>query len=336
MNRNIEITAANLRERIFNVAGGRGISELALEVFRFQYENCEVYHEFADALSRNQGNVRRLEDIPFIPVEFFKSREIICSGMKPLREFQSSGTSGSGPSRHLLADPSFYDISLLKGFATAYGNTSEFTFLALTPGPDSNPGSSLIYMISKLMQQNLNRPHGFFLNDPESLRLRLDDPAISSGKTILIGLTYALLDFADKYPGLYPGLIVLETGGMKGRRKEITRNELHERLTEAFSLTEIHSEYGMTELLSQAWSKQGGLFRSPPWMKILIRDVNDPFSFCLPGRSGGINIIDLANLYSCSFLATQDLGRIHDDGSFEVLGRFDSSDLRGCSLMIQE
>ena len=336
MNGEIEISAANLRERIFSMAGGCGFNELALDVYRFQYKNCIVYREFSDALSRNLVNVRQAEDIPFIPVEVFKSREIICSGMKALKEFRSSGTTASVRSRHLLADPAIYDDSLLKGFTLAYGDPAEYTFLSLTPKPGENKTSSLIYMINKLMQQNPHRLHGFFLHDFAGLRKRLDEPAPASRKTILIGLTYALLDFAEKFPGKYPGLIVMETGGMKGRRKEITRPELHDKLKVAFSQAEIHSEYGMTELLSQAWSNRSGLFSTPPWMKVLIREVNDPFSFCALGRSGGISIIDLANLYSCSFLATQDLGRVHDDGSFEVLGRFDSSDLRGCSLMIQE
>jgi len=325
-----------LAERIFTIGSRSEFCDLVMEFFRFQYKNCVVYREFADALSRNPGNVRQPEDIPFIPLEFYKSQEIICSGMKPVREFQSSGTTGSAPGRHLLANPLLYDSSLLKGFSHAYGDPAGYTFLSLTPRPDENPHSSLIYMISKLMQQNPILPHGFFLNDPESLLLHLTDPSVSSGKTILIGLTWALLDFGEKYPGDYPGLVVMETGGMKGRRKEITRAELHERLKEAFSSAGIHSEYGMTELLSQAWSKQEGIFRTPPWMKVMVREVNDPFCWCSPGRTGGISIIDLANVYSCSFIATQDLGRVREDGSFEVLGRFDSSDLRGCSLMIQE
>jgi hypothetical protein len=325
-----------LRERIFTAGNTTGFNELALEIFRFQYENCEVYREFADALSRIPGNVKKIEDIPFIPVEFYKSREVICSGMKPVREFRSSGTSGSIPGRHLLADQLLYNSSLLKGFEYAYGDPAGYTFLSLTPLPDENPHSSLIYMIGKLMQQNPGLPHGFFLKDARGLMQHLRGSDFSPGKTILIGLTWALLDFGEKYPGDYPGLVVIETGGMKGRRKEITRAELHQRLKETFNCAAIHSEYGMTELLSQAWSVQEGIFRTPPWMKVMVREVNDPFCWCSPGRTGGISIIDLANLYSCSFIASQDLGRMNEDLSFEVLGRFDSSDLRGCSLMIQE
>ena len=326
----------DLRQRIFELANDQDFQALAMEVFRFQYENVEVYREFAGMLNRHPGSVRSVEDIPFIPVEFFKSRDILCSGRKAVREFRSSGTTGSIPSRHLLADSGFYDTSLLKGFKNAYGDPSEYTFFALTPGPDEKPESSLIYMISKLMQQSPGKGHGFFLDDFETLKERLAASDRGKNKTMLIGLTYALLDFAEKFRGDYPGLIVTETGGMKGRKAEITRPELHRRLTDAFSSAVIHSEYGMTELLSQAWSKSGGLFRTPPWMKVLIREVNDPFAFCRPGRSGGISIIDLANLYSCSYIATQDLGRAFEDGSFEVLGRFDSSDMRGCSLMIQD
>jgi len=324
-----------LKERIF-VADPGGFTGLALEVFRFQYENCEVYREFADALSRKPDKVRRLEDIPFIPVEFFKSREIIRSGMQVAREFRSSGTTGSVPSRHLVGDTGLYDTSLLKGFSNSYGDPAGFTFLSLTPGPEENPSSSLIYMIGKLMQQNESLKHGFFLKDETGLGQHLSGASIASGKTILIGLAFALLDFAEKYPGDYPGLIVMETGGMKGRRREVTRAELHGRLKAAFGSAEIHSEYGMTELLSQAYSKNDGLFFTPPWMKILIREINDPFAYCPSGQTGGITVIDLANLYSCSFIATQDLGKVYVNGSFEVLGRFDSSDLRGCSLMLQE
>jgi len=336
VNHELEITSGNLRERIFNVADGAGFADLALDIYRFQYKNCEVYREFADALSRKPERVHQIEEIPFIPVELFKSREVICSGMNPLQEFRSSGTTGSVTSRHLLAHPAIYVTSLLKCFSRAYGEPSGYTFLALTPRPEENPFSSLIYMISKLMQQNEGLPHGFFLDAPEALRQRLNDLTAFSGRIILIGLTYALLDFAEKHSCDYPGMVVMETGGMKGRRKEITRPELHSRLREAFSSAEIHSEYGMTELLSQAYSREAGVFIPPPWMKVLVREVNDPFSYCQSGRSGGISIIDLANLYSCSFIATQDLGRVAEDGSFEVLGRFDASDLRGCSLMIQE
>ncbi len=330
------MSAESLRERIFTAADTEGFNELALDIFRFQYENCEVYREFADALSRKPENVKKLEGIPFIPVEFYKSREVICSGMKPVREFRSSGTSGSIPGRHLLADPLLYDSSLLKGFLYAYGDPARYTFLSLTPLPGENPHSSLIYMIARLMQQNPVLRHGFFLKDAGGLRQQLSGPGFIPGKTILIGLTWALLDFGEKYPGDYPGLVVIETGGMKGKRKEITRAELHQKLKQAFRGAAIHSEYGMTELLSQAWSVQEGVFRTPPWMKVMVREVNDPFCWCSPDRTGGISIVDLANLYSCSFIASQDLGRVNEDGSFEVLGRFDSSDLRGCSLMIQE
>jgi len=280
--------------------------------------------------------VKQLEDIPFLPVELFKSQEISCSGMPTVREFRSSGTTGSLASRHLLADLLLYDTSLLKGFSHFYGDPREYTFLSLTPAPEENPYSSLIYMITKLMQQNTTLRHGFFLHDEKGLRQRLQGSVKTPGNMILIGLSYALLDFAERNRGIYPGLVVIETGGMKGRRKEITKTELYERLKDGFISAGIHSEYGMTELLSQAYSKKDGLYLPPPWMKVLIREVNDPFAFCSYGRTGGISIIDLANLYSCSFIATQDLGRAFENGSFEVLGRFDSSDLRGCSLMIQD
>ena len=330
------MNSRKLTRRIFNIKDGKAFSRCALEVFRFQHEHCDVYRAFTEALSINPDRIAKPEDIPFVPIEFFKTREVICRGKEPLKVFHSSGTTSMSPSRHLVADPGMYEISLLKGFRHAYGNPSEYTFLALTPKPEDNPHSSLIYMIRILMQQNPGLTHGFYLDNQFGLMQRLRISSAHMEKTILIGLTYALLDFAEKYTGDYDRLIIVETGGMKGRRKEITREELHEKLQKGFSGAEIHSEYGMTELLSQAWSGSNGIFSCPPWMKILIREVNDPFTYTSYGRTGGINIIDLANLYSCSFIATEDLGKAYKDGRFEVLGRFDSSELRGCSLMIQE
>jgi hypothetical protein len=326
----------SLAGRIFSAGSGESFSDLALEVYRFQYEHCRVYREFADALYRDPIHVRHVEEIPFLPVEFFRSREVISEDLNPVAEFRSSGTTGTIPSRHLVADTSLYDASLSGSFRRFYGDPSAYTFLSLTPEPSHNSHSSLIRMIVRLMKESPGKHHGFFLKDHKSLSQRLIENCKKGEKTILIGLTYALLDFAEQHPGDFPGLILVETGGMKGRRREITRYELHEMLQHAFPSSAVHSEYGMTELLSQAWSGGDGLFNCPPWMKILVREVNDPLSYCQYGRTGGISVIDLANLYSCSFIATQDLGRLYEDGSFEVLGRFDSSDLRGCTLMLQD
>lgn len=325
-----------LSERIFKVRNEEGFNILALEVYAYQYEHCAVYREFSDALRRNPGNVRDLQDIPFLPIELFKTRKVVVKDLNPVKEFRSSGTTAALRSIHMVADMALYHESLLKGFELAYGHPSEFRFLALTPRPELNRHSSLIYMIEKLMEGSPDHGHGFFLDHPSRLDSTLRQTGTDSGRTMLIGLTYALLDFAEKHAGNYPGLIIVETGGMKGRRKEITRTELHDTLQSAFPASLIHSEYGMTELLSQAWSKSEGRFITPPWMKVLIREINDPFAYAREGRTGGISVIDLANLNSCSFIATQDLGRLLEGGGFEVLGRFDSSDLRGCSLMLQE
>jgi hypothetical protein len=328
--------SGKLAERIFNITGNEDFSGCAMEVFRFQHEHCEVYRAFTDALSVDPARITRPENIPFMPIEFFKTREVICRGEKALKVFHSSGTGDMSPSRHLIAAPVMYETSFLKGFRQVYGDPSAYTFLALTPRPEDNPYSSLIYMIRSLMQQNPGPAHGFYLDNQYGLMQQLSMSSARRSMTVLFGLTWALLDFAEKYPGDYSGLIIVETGGMKGRRREITREELHKKLQKGFSGAEIHSEYGMTELLSQAWSGPDGIFSFPPWMRILIREVNDPFTYTSYGRTGGINIIDLANLYSCSFLATEDLGRAREDGKFEVLGRFDSSELRGCSLMTEE
>jgi hypothetical protein len=236
-------------------------------------------------------------------------------------------------SRHPVVDLGMYRRSFSKGFAYFYGDPQDVQFLALTPNPEQAPDSSLVYMIEKLMDISTSPENGFFMANHSGLNARLRQRRARNKKVILIGLTYALVDFASKFPADYEPLIVVETGGMKGQRMEITRDELHSNLCTAFGVERIHSEYGMTELLSQAWSQGGGLFSTPPWMKVVIRDINDPLSLARPGTTGGINIIDLANAESCSFLATEDLGRMHESGQFEVLGRFDASDARGCSML---
>jgi len=320
--------------KIFTINSAEEFLQMTLEIFNYEYQNNNVYRAFADGLHINPGKIKEISDIPFLPVEFFKSHNILCSGREGLKIFYSSGTTGKERSKHVVSDLDLYDESLLRGFSRFFGSPSQYRFLSLTPRPGQNPDSSLIYMIQKLMDKSGGKNHGFFLDDFTSLHTVLNEPLKDGRINFLIGLTYALLDFAEKFSGVYTGLIVMETGGMKGRRIEITREELHGILCPAFGIPMIHSEYGMTELLSQAYSRGKGIFNTVPWMRILIREVTDPLSYRSFGKTGGINIIDLANIYSCPFIATQDLGRVFPDGSFEVLGRFDSGDIRGCSLMI--
>ncbi len=323
-----------LTENIFGISTPEEFNLAALELFRYQYESNDVYREFVDARRISHRSVARVEDIPFLPISFFKTRDVVCGNKPPQAVFRSSGTTGMVRSRHLVTDLALYRHSFIKGFTRLYGNPEEVQFLALTPTPEQAPDSSLVYMIQQLMDLSSSPENGFFLANHSGLHARLRQQRARGKKVIMIGLTYALLDFATNYPGDYVPVIVIETGGMKGKRKEITREELHGLLCPAFGVEQIHSEYGMTELLSQAWSMGDGRFSTPPWMKIMITDVNDPLTYVGTGKTGGISIIDLANRDSCSFIATEDLGRLHPDGQFEVLGRYDASDARGCSLMI--
>jgi hypothetical protein len=326
-------TAPVLPEEIFNVHPGQMFNDLCLKIFHFQYRQNRVYQQFCDHLERNPGNVNKPSEIPFLPIEFFKTHAVVCGEKKPDVVFSSSGTSGSQTSRHAVLSADLYDQSFLKGFTLAYGDPGQYCFLALLPSYLEREGSSLIYMVEKLMQISRHPLNGFFLYDHPKLGEALQHLRNQNQKTILFGVSYALIDFTQDFRIDFPELIVVETGGMKGRKKEMIREELHELLKAGFGVGQIHSEYGMTELLSQAWSAGDGHFSTPPWMKVLIRDVNDPMSYLMAGRTGGISIIDLANLYSCSFIATSDLGMIRPDATFEVLGRYDQSEIRGCNLM---
>jgi len=321
-------------EKIFGISGEREFDAFALQMFRHQYERNPVYRKFVDARKIKVETVVRVEEIPFLPVEFFKTRDVVCGNTPPQAIFRSSGTTGAERSRHLVIDLSVYRHSFVNGFKRFYGNPEDVQFLALTPTPEQAPDSSLVYMIQKLMDLSSSPENGFFMASHSGLNARLRQRRARDKKVMLIGLTYALLNFANKYPGDYSPLILVETGGMKGRRAEMTREELHALLCPAFGVEQVHSEYGMTELLTQAWSQGEGRFSAPPWMKIMISDANDPLSYVGTGETGGINIIDLANRDSCCFISTQDLGRLNHDGTFEVFGRFDASDARGCSLMI--
>jgi phenylacetate-coenzyme A ligase PaaK-like adenylate-forming protein len=323
-----------LRERIFSV-NENSFDLLALDVFRYQFSANPVYAAFCNGINRNPANVNSVAQIPFLPVEVFKSHDVYAASRKPGTVFTSSGTTGMITSRHPVADLSLYEESFLRGFRLFYGEPSGLVILALLPSYLEREGSSLVYMADRLIRESGRRESGFYLHDYEALAGTLKALEAAKQKTILLGVTYALLDLAEKFPVKLEHTVIMETGGMKGKRKEMIREELHGILTNAFGVKTIHSEYGMTELLSQAYSSGEGIFHCPPWMKILIREMNDPFSFAGKGQTGGVNIIDLANLYSCSFIATSDLGKQYEDGSFEILGRFDFSDVRGCNLMVE-
>ncbi len=308
---------------------------MALKVFNFQYQNNQVYQNFCNLLKVNPTEVTAIEKIPFLPIEFFKNQLVICGEEKPDITFLSSGTTGQNQSKHLVKDVSVYVESFTKGFEQFYGKIDEYCFLALLPSYMEREGSSLIYMTEYLVKHSKHPLSGFYLNNYNELIETIKKLKRQKQQTILIGVSFALLDLAEQHQIDLSDIIIMETGGMKGRRKEMTRTELHAIYKERFNVNQIHSEYGMTELLSQAYSKGNGLFETPSWMKILIREPNDPFHLLSNNQTGGINVIDLANYNSCSFIATQDLGKIYDNHTFEVLGRFDNSDLRGCNLLIQ-
>ncbi|MFO7873828.1 MAG: acyltransferase [Bacteroidales bacterium] len=327
---------ADLINRLFSLKGNSDFDGLSLEVFRFQYENNRVYQQFCKALDCSPGTVDRVEDIPFMPVSLFKTRRVVSFEGEPDIVFKSSGTTGSERSAHAVADLSVYEQSLFTCFHQFYGHPSGYCILALLPGYLERSDSSLVYMTRRLIEESGHPHSGFYLHEMQTLSETLQHLMEGGEKIFLLGVSHALLDLAEQYPGALKNAIVMETGGMKGRRREIVREELHKWLSNAFSQEDIHSEYGMTELLSQAYSKGGGLFECPPWMRILVRDTNDPLTVNESRRAGGINVIDLANIYSCSFIATEDIGRKLPDGRFEVIGRLDNSDVRGCNLMVVE
>ncbi|MEN9548259.1 MAG: hypothetical protein RIR12_850 [Bacteroidota bacterium] len=304
----------------------------ALELFQFQYQHNSLYRHYANHLNRHPNNVHCISDIPFLPIRFFKTHQVKSTDFEPALVFQSSGTTGSINSQHLLKDPFFYEQSFLKAFTHFYGPIQDWCIIGLLPSYLENGNSSLVYMVDKLIKLSAHTQSGFYLYELSQLSQKLQQLNKAEQKVLLIGVTYALLDFAALYPHPLPNITVMETGGMKGRRQEIIRQEVHETLQKAWGVGPIHSEYGMTELLSQAYSKEEGVFACPPWMKILMRAEDDPLSIKTEGR-GVMNIIDLANVYSCAFIATDDVGVLRDNDCFEVLGRIDGSDLRGCSLL---
>ncbi|MFM7018555.1 acyl transferase [Flavobacterium sp.] len=319
---------------IFTISGAKQFEKIALKVFRFQYENNAVYRSFCDLIKTKKGTVKSLEQIPFLPIQFFKSHEVLSS-KDPIQEtFTSSGTTGMITSKHLITDVTLYEQSYQNAFSEFYGNIEDYAVLALLPSYLEREGSSLIYMVKDLIDRSNNENSGFYLHNYNELISKLIELDASGQNIILIGVTYALLDLIEIQKFQLKNSIIMETGGMKGKRKEIIREELHAILCDGFGVSSIHSEYGMTELLSQAYSLGNGIFECPSWMNILIRDPEDALSYVDPGKTGGINVIDLANINSCSFIATQDLGKKYPNNSFEVLGRFDNSDIRGCNLMV--
>jgi phenylacetate-coenzyme A ligase PaaK-like adenylate-forming protein len=333
---------------IFTISSQKQFEKIALKVFRFQYENNFVYQQFCNLMKTDVSKVKSLEQIPFLPIQFFKSHNVV-SNTNPVQEtFTSSGTTSSLAykggvsneshkiitSKHLVTNIALYQESYRKGFSQFYGNIQDYVVLALLPSYLDRKGSSLIYMVQDLIEATNNPESGFYLNNHEELIQKIIALEKAEQSTILIGVTFALLDLIEKHDFLLKNTIIMETGGMKGRRKEMIREELHEQLCRGFGVAAIHSEYGMTELLSQAYSLGEGVFECTSWMHILIRDPEDALTYVKDGKTGGINVIDLANINSCSFIATQDLGKKHTNNTFEVLGRFDHSDIRGCNLMV--
>ncbi len=323
-------------DRIFGIKDHSGFLETALEVFHYQSRDNNIYKQFIDGLGRSLEPVNSLESIPFLPVEFFRNQKIITGTSRVEKMFESSSTTGAIPGKHYISDLALYERSFTEAFRLFYGDPSEYLICALLPSYTERSGSSLVYMADRLIQKSLDPLSGFYRENSVELIRIIDEGRREKKKVLLLGVSFALLDLAEKHSIDLSGVYVMETGGMKGRRKELTRSELHNILKGKFNLQTIHSEYGMTELLSQAYSAGDGIFYSPPWMKIMIRDPQDPLTvYTGTGKTGGINVIDLANINSCSFIATGDLGRLHDDGGFEVLGRFDSSDVRGCNLLAE-
>ena len=319
---------------IFNIQNKQEFKALSLAVFKHQFKNNKVYRSFCDLLFVHPSSISTIEEIPFLPIQFFKSRKVLSSLDEIQETFTSSGTTGSVTSKHLVTNINLYKESYLKGFAHFYGNIEEYTVLALLPNYLQRQGSSLVFMVADLIEKSKKVESGFYLDNIQELANKLLELNRNGQKILLIGVSFALLDLIEMQQFNLKNTIIMETGGMKGRRKELVREELHTILQNGFGVTEIHSEYGMTELLSQGYSKGNGVFETPPWMKILTRDTEDALSINASGKNGGINVIDLANYNSCSFIATQDLGKVYENETFEIIGRFDNSDIRGCNLMV--
>lgn len=323
-----------MQDQIFNIQTEEDFKKTALAVFKHQFTHNRVYRSFCDLLYIHPSDITLVEEIPFLPIQFFKTKQLLSSTQEVQEVFTSSGTTGSVTSKHLVTDISWYEKSYLKGFEHFYGPIEEYVILALLPNYLERKGSSLIYMVNDLINRSEQPESGFYLHNLSELAETLIDLDSKGKKVLLIGVSFALLDLIEKYQFNLSNTVVMETGGMKGKRKELIRAELHELLKKGFGVSVIHSEYGMTELLSQGYSKGNGIFQCPPWMRVLTRDTEDALTLLPKEKSGGMNIIDLANYNSCAFIATQDLGKVYNDLSFEIIGRFDNSDIRGCNLMV--
>lgn len=322
-------------EDIISIQTRKEFHKIAMKVYRYQYENNPVYREFCNLIRKTPTEVRSLDQVPYLPIEFFKSKDVLSSTAPIQTTFTSSGTTGTITSKHHVTDLNYYEESFRKGFSYFYGPIEDYVVLALLPSYLEREGSSLIYMADDFIKQSSHPESGFYLHNYEELIANLELLDREGKNVLLLGVTYALLDIIEQHQFELNNTIIMETGGMKGKRKEMIREELHAILCKGFGVTKIHSEYGMTELLSQGYSLGDGVFQCPPWMDIVIRDPEDPFTLLdVYGKTGGVNVIDLANINSCSFIATQDLGKKYEDGSFEILGRFDHSDIRGCNLMV--
>lgn len=323
-----------MSQEIFHINNHSDFKDVALRVFREQANTCDVYRDYIQLLGIRPEEVHSLEEIPYLPIEFFKTHHVKCGSFDPQVVFTSSGTTGQQSSQHFVKSIDVYVESFVRGFELFYGPMSRFAVLGLLPAYLERSGSSLVYMVDHMIKTSEHSESGFYLNDHAALHHMLTDLKQQQVPTLLIGVTFGLLDFSATYSIDFPELIVMETGGMKGRRKEMIREEVHSLLKSAFGVPFVHSEYGMTELLSQAYSTGEGLFKCPPWMTVLRREVTDPFSIHQTPGSGALNVIDLANLDSCCFIATQDLVRLHEHGRFEVMGRYDHAEVRGCNLMV--
>ena len=319
-------------DKIFNV-DDKNFEQIAFEVFKFQYINNNIYKSYCGLLKKTPSNVGDISGIPFLPISFFKSHSVMCT-KKYDKVFHSSGTTNENLSKHYVSDINIYEQSFLKNFIDNYGDPKDYVILGLLPNYMENENSSLIYMVNNLIELSESNDSGFFLKEYDFIIEKMKSLARENKKIILVGVSYALLDLTESKNLNFENTIIIETGGMKGRRREMIKKELHETLKERTGLKKIHSEYGMTELLSQAYSKGDGIFSCPNWMRVFIRDINDPNFLYSNNKSGGINIIDLANINSCSFIATEDMGSLHKNGNFEIMGRIDHTDTRGCNLLV--
>lgn len=323
------------KDTIFGIYKKQDFDRVALDVFTYQAANNAVYKSYIQALGISASAVKEVSHIPFLPIEFFKTHQVKTGNFLPRATFASSGTTGSSTSKHFVKDLKIYEESFSRAFLQFYGAPKDWCILALLPAYLERTGSSLVVMADDLIKKSAHQESGFYLNDYDKLVATLQKLAEKNTPTLLLGVSFALLDVAEMLPKLaHNHLVVMETGGMKGRRKELVRQELHALLAKGFGVNKIHSEYGMTELLSQAYSRGEGLFFAPPWMRAVCRDTTDPLHLLPAGKTGGINIIDLANLNSCSFIATEDLGTVYADGAFSIIGRFDQAAIRGCNLMV--